>query len=95
MSHVTDLAPEVKLEDKATIIIKRANGDLDGFIMTMDMVDQEIAKIPAGDTLDNLLPPQSMLGQHPSSLDDTTVVTIPEGSSTAQTIEFPPTPTSR
>jgi len=91
LSDVTDLAPDVKLEDKATIIIKHSDGTKSGLIVTMDMINEQVNNIQEGDVLDNILPPQSMLGHRPPSLDDST---IPTGSSSAESIEFPPTPKS-
>jgi hypothetical protein len=62
---LTDLAPEVPLTDKTTIIIRHADGEYEAFLLTPDMVEAFLNQLPAGDQLDDLIPPQSLMGHEP------------------------------
>ena len=62
---LTDQAPEVALTDKTTIIIRHANGEYEAFLLTPDMAEAFLNQLPAGDQLDDIIPPQSMMGHEP------------------------------
>jgi len=62
---LTDLVPEVPLIDKSTIIILHADGEYEGFLLTPDMIDAFLSQLPAGDQLDDIIPPQSLMGHEP------------------------------
>jgi hypothetical protein len=65
LPKITDLAPKIALADKATIIIRHANGEREGFLLTTDMVDAFLNRLPAGDKVDNIIPPQALVGHEP------------------------------
>jgi hypothetical protein len=65
LPKITDLAPKVALTNKATIIIQHADGQREGFLLTPDMVDAFLSQLPAGDQVDNIIPPQALVGHEP------------------------------
>lgn len=73
---LTDLAPEVPLTDKTTIIIQHADGEYEAFLLTPDMVEAFLNQLPTGDQLHDIIPPQSMMGHEPP------IVTLEPGDQT-------------
>jgi hypothetical protein len=62
---LTDLAPEVPLPDKTTIIIQHADGEYEAFLLTPDMIEAFLNQLPARDQPHDIIPPQSMMGHEP------------------------------
>lgn len=65
LPKITDLAPKVALTNKVTVIIRHADGEREGFLLTPDMVDAFLNRLPAGDKVDNIIPPQALVGHEP------------------------------
>ena len=62
---VTDLAPNVATVDKATIIVQHPDGTRESFLLSVQMIDSILSRLPAGDKIDSIIPPQSLMGHHP------------------------------
>ncbi len=63
--QVTDLAPSVATRDKAEIIIRHPDGSREGFLLSMEMIDAFIKRLPPGDRIETLIPPQALVGKTP------------------------------
>jgi hypothetical protein len=91
LPKITDLAPNVAFTDKVTIIIRHADGEREGFLLTTDMADAFLSQLPAGNKVEDIIPPQSLVGHEPptahpasgnenySSTPDTVIGTPPSG----------------
>lgn len=62
---VTDLAPRVSERDKATIIVRHADGRRERVLLAPAMIDSFISRLPSADKIDTMIPPQSMMGRVP------------------------------
>ena len=65
LSEVRDLAPKVAVEDKLTIFIRHVDGKREGFLLPTDMADAFLSQLPAGDKVEDIIPPQSLVGHEP------------------------------
>ncbi len=67
-NKVTDLAPDVKLADKYTLILQHSDGRIEALLLKPGTVDEKVNNLDSKDLIVNILPPDSgwvTSGGHP------------------------------
>ncbi|MFZ3069598.1 MAG: hypothetical protein WA110_00530 [Anaerolineaceae bacterium] len=65
--YIVDLAPDISDEDKSTVIVIHADGTKTLYLVSEDKIDNFVQNLAQGDSVLQILPPSSLMGQFPDS----------------------------